>query len=817
MQRALGIDLGTTNSVVARMRRGVPQIIESQGGGPLTPSVVGVGPDGALLVGAQARVYAATPPPQTIFSIKRLMGRTYADPAVRRLIQRMAYPVVAGPDGDARVQLGRFVYTPVEISALILRRLKEEAEARTGERFTRAVITAPAYFGERQVAATREAGRLAGFRVMRIINEPTAAALAYGLDRRTESDGKVILVYDLGGGTFDISILLQTSGAFTVLGIEGDTMLGGDDFDRDLVEWMLGEARARHGVDLSRDPEALHQLRTAAEVAKIRLSNEPAVELHLAAVGAAGVGLSLAIGRTEFEAMIRPRLECTVELTHKAIREAHTSTDQISAVLLVGGSTATPLVREVLIHEFGAGRVHMDVDPMQCVALGAAIQTVLLPDLECTACQQINAVQHDYCTSCRAPLFGGERVACPSCFTLAESGRTTCRKCRGALPPPPELPPEPAVSEPSAVTGLRCAQCGAVTDPGADRCPACHAPVVLLVADVTPKHLGVALDDGRMAVMIEKGTAYPTDPDLPMSKEFYTTVIDQRRLEVAVYEGSDPVAERNELCGIVTLSLPPGLPRGTPLNVTFGLDHDRTLLVAVRIRASGVAPRQVQLRRGQVDPERQRKITEQRVQVTRFLDRWEHEVTEAERRDLHALIDQLDQALVENADEAQLPLDTLINHASRTIRLASRVRGTDAMLMNLPSALGRRLMHEQRAHLAQLGEQINEARYEADWARAAALVQQADMAIERLGEPLRLAGYARILALQKKLSPRLSTRVLTLLDEYDDAHDRADRRRLAAATDRLYRLWSEIETDLRQNETDPLGSAGITDSINRAT
>jgi molecular chaperone DnaK len=367
MTRIVGIDLGTTNSLVAYMAGGVPRVIPDAEGRVLLPSVVAF-TDGGVLVGEPARRQLARNPSRTIYSVKRLMGKGYAD--VRDELRYLPYAVL--PDETVvRIRAGDREVTPPEVSAMILKALKERAEAHLGEPVARAVITVPAYFNDSQRQATRDAGRIAGLEVLRIVNEPTAASLAYGLDRLREG---TIAVYDLGGGTFDISILKVRDGIFEVLATNGNTHLGGDDFDRALVEWLLTDIMARHGADLAGNPEAVQEMRLGAEAARCRLSFE---ERTVLTVPFAGFTYRREITRAEVEGLIAPLVARTLGPCRQALADARLAPSAVDEVVLVGGATRTPLVRRRVQELFGT-TPHSQLNPDEVVALGAAVQAEIL-------------------------------------------------------------------------------------------------------------------------------------------------------------------------------------------------------------------------------------------------------------------------------------------------------------------------------------------------------------------------------------------------------------------------------------------------------
>jgi molecular chaperone DnaK len=375
MAKTIGIDLGTTNSCVAVLEGGEPTVIPNAEGGRTTPSVVAFTKDGQRLVGAPAKRQSVTNPQNTVFSIKRFMGRKYSE--VSEEMKIVPYEVVAGPNGDARVKAGDKEYAPPEISAMILQKLKTDSEAYLGEPISDAVITVPAYFNNAQREATKDAGKIAGLNVVRIINEPTAAALAYGLDK--ESD-QTILVWDLGGGTFDVSILELGEGVFEVKATNGDNHLGGDNFDKALVDWMVAEFKREQGIDLAQDRMALQRLYEAAEKAKIELSSTMSTQINLPFVTATPEGpkhLDLQLTRAKLNELTADLIERTVEPTKKCLEDAGLTKDKIDHVILVGGMTRMPAVQEK-VKELIGKEPHKGVNPDEVVAVGAAIQAGVL-------------------------------------------------------------------------------------------------------------------------------------------------------------------------------------------------------------------------------------------------------------------------------------------------------------------------------------------------------------------------------------------------------------------------------------------------------
>ena len=376
MSKIIGIDLGTTNSVVAVMQGGEPVVIPNQEGARTTPSVVAITKGGERLVGQVAKRQAVTNPENTIYSIKRFMGRRFDE--VTEEMKRIPYQVVRGDHDDARVKIGDKIYSPPEISAMILGKLKSAAEDFLGEKVTKAVITVPAYFNDAQRQATKQAGEIAGLEVLRIINEPTAAALAYGLDKKSD---ETIAVYDLGGGTFDISVLEVGAGVVEVKSTNGDTHLGGDDVDQRIVDWLITEFKKKTNIDLSKDKMALQRLKDAAEKAKIELSQlmETDINLPFITAGASGpIHMEEKLTRTRLEQMISDLLDRSMKPVKQALEDAKLSPQDIQEVVMVGGSTRIPKVQQLVRTFFGDKELHRGVNPDEVVAVGAAIQGAVL-------------------------------------------------------------------------------------------------------------------------------------------------------------------------------------------------------------------------------------------------------------------------------------------------------------------------------------------------------------------------------------------------------------------------------------------------------
>jgi molecular chaperone DnaK len=377
MAKVIGIDLGTTNSCVAVMEAGEPKVLDNAEGSRTTPSVVAMGKSGERYVGQVAKRQAVTNPDNTIFSIKRLIGRKYEEPEVEKDKKLLPYKIVKASNGDAHVQMGGKAYSPPEISAMILQKLKQDAENKLGDKVNQAVITVPAYFNDSQRQATKDAGKIAGLEVLRIINEPTAASLAYGLDKKQEA---TVAVYDLGGGTFDISILELGEGTFQVKSTNGDTHLGGDDFDQRITDWIVDEFKKDQGIDLKKDKMALQRLKEAAEKAKCELSTTQQTEINLPFITADAGGpkhLGMTLTRAKLEQLVGDLVDKTEEPCKQALADAGLKASDINEVILVGGQTRMPAVIEKVKKIFGR-EPHKGVNPDEVVAIGAAIQAGVL-------------------------------------------------------------------------------------------------------------------------------------------------------------------------------------------------------------------------------------------------------------------------------------------------------------------------------------------------------------------------------------------------------------------------------------------------------
>ncbi|GAC1337850.1 MAG: molecular chaperone DnaK [Myxococcales bacterium] len=487
LEPVIGIDLGTTNSVVATVQDGVATVIPNRSGYRLTPSVVAIARNGKRLVGSLARRQAVTNSERTVVAVKRLMGRAYSSRALQETLPRLPYTVVAGERDDARIQLGDQSFSPPEISAMVLTELRLDAEAHLGEAISKAVVTVPAYFNDAQRTATKDAGRIAGLDIIRIINEPTAASLAYGFGR--EIPERKIAVFDLGGGTFDFTVLHLFKGAFEVIATGGDTLLGGEDFDARIIDWLAGPFLERHGIDLRKDKMSLQRLRDAAEKAKCELSSANAAEINLPFIASAGgagpLHLQASLTRTQLEGMCQDLVDRTLKVSERVMGEAKVHPGQLGDVLLVGGQTRMPSVQRAVKSLFARDPTK-SINPDEAVALGAASQGAML---------------------------------------LGDQGKQQ----------------------------------------------------EMLLLDVTPHSLGIAIAGGFFQRIIPKNTVVPTS-----AHHLFTTVKDnQPSAKIIVKQGEFELAAQNELLGEFMMEGLRAAPRGAvDIDVVFDISADGIVSVS---------------------------------------------------------------------------------------------------------------------------------------------------------------------------------------------------------------------------------------------
>ena len=531
-KKCIGIDLGTTNSVMCIMHT-KPQIILNRENDFLTPSTVAHKKSkkagDTVLVGKLAQNYAKIAGKNYLYSVKRLIGRSFDDKEVQKMKKSVSYEIVASPDGDqdvVHVKMGDGLYAPKEISAKILKKLKEDAEFRENTSVDSAVITVPAYFSERQKHATRQAGLLAGLKVKKVIDEPSAAAIAYGIDKNDDTD-KMVLVFDLGGGTFDVSILLMYGGTFQQMCNEGDMWLGGDDFDRLIMERIIRQIEADEELEnLHENAAFMHELKKEACNAKEILTTQESADIIISDTLKDETGMPIPIEyeitRSEFERMIEPYVTRSIEIVEKAMREESLTKDDIDTVLMVGGSSSIPKFQEAMEKKFGKEKIMRGIDPMTCVAQGAGIIAKSLDDRVWCTCGQEN-----------------------------QANAEVCEKCGNNL----------SVVHKKPVVPLEA------------------------IGGVTAKPYGIEIDGDRFETILKKGLSYPTEE--PRVKEFKTLVADQRIIKIPVREGSSPKASENEFMGNIWFTdLPPGLPQGTPVDISIDLDEDMVFTIGCKVRGA---------------------------------------------------------------------------------------------------------------------------------------------------------------------------------------------------------------------------------------
>jgi len=539
MSKSIGIDLGTTNSVVCVMHT-EPEVVLNRENGRLTPSLVAFRRSkksgDSFIVGQLAQNLSVLAQKDFVYSIKRLMGHGYKDAEVQQVIKEdlVSYIIEPSPFGDedvCRVSIAGKLYTPSEISAMILKKLKEDAEHRLGEPVDSAVITVPAYFSERQKHATREAGVLAGLRVKKIIDEPTAAAIAFGIDQNDDKD-RMILVFDLGGGTFDVSVLLMIGGIFNQMNIEGDMWLGGDDFDRLILNHALKDIEKEHQLsNLSTNEKFMNKLRMEARNAKEILSSQNSAEINFVSEDIKDsdgfpIQIEFEVTKKEFNEFLTPYINKSMDLAKKAISGANLETNDIDAILLVGGSSTIPAFQEALEDYFGTDKVLKTIDPMIGVAQGAAILAKSLTGVWCPQCQHENPLEAEKCEKCHADL------------SIVREHQETSQE---------------------------------------DECVEAYGR--------TAKPYGIETEDGDFVVLIDKNSEYPTQK--PYFESFKTAMADQRMIKIPVYEGFSPKAVENDFMGNIWFtSLPPGLPAQTPIDLYMSMDKDMIFTLECRIQGT---------------------------------------------------------------------------------------------------------------------------------------------------------------------------------------------------------------------------------------
>jgi molecular chaperone DnaK len=640
MGKMVGIDLGTTNSVVAIVDGPQARVLDNKDAKSQTRSAVSLkkrkGKSGGteeVLVGDTALENWPMAPRDTVISIKRLMGRAAGDPEVQHVRQWAQYKIIEPTDGtkdSVRVVVGGKEYSPIDLSAMILRKLKEDAEFRLGDTITHAVITVPAYFSERQRDATRKAGLKAGMRVMKILDEPTAAAIAFGVDAGDSGEPKTILVYDLGGGTFDISVLMWAGNVFAPLNLEGDMWLGGDNFDQVLVDHVLKHVKEEYSIDGTKNDRFMAQLRKSAQATKERLSNARSADLTVPGLLTDESGdlidVQLEITREEYERMIQPLVARTVQITEKALKNAGYTAEQIDYVLMAGNSTCLPMVQAAMEKMFKPEKVLRKIHPKHCVAIGAALLAARLRGVVCQAPDKLDPKQ--------------------PCGKVNKPDANICEQCGASL----QLEEEQAGASGSAETTV-------IPD------------IVLPGGGIAAFSYGAQTAGDKFNVFIRKSEPYPTEN--PQALTFYTTMPNQRIISIPVYGGDHlDKASANELQGQAFAILPPHLPQDTPVRIKIWLDNDGIFELSSHLEdgtnmhpwilrgeedsraaeALEVAERKLAQKGESIPPERRRDLDRARERVFDELRKKDNEQARQHAENLDEMIDQM----AVSADKADL-------------------------------------------------------------------------------------------------------------------------------------------------------------------
>ncbi|MFF2205248.1 Hsp70 family protein [Streptomyces sp. NPDC058145] len=827
MHRTLGIDLGTTNSVTAWLHDGVPSVLPNRHGEQATPSALGIDSRGALLVGREALNWRDGYPNSVITEVKRLIGRRWDDELVQQALKARPHdapPVRASADGSVEIRFGEHYLSPVQVSAMLLRRLKEDAESAAGVPFRRAVITVPAYFAEPQFDAVREAGRLAGFHVARIVQEPTAAAHAFGIKagENGAKDYATVLVFDLGGGTFDVSLLTIGPGYFSVSELGGDNLLGGADFDALLDDHLREQLEGR---DHSGEADA-SRIRTAAERAKIELSSRDVSEVIIAPLGRQGGSWSGTVRRTVFERLLGEHLRRMRKTVEAVLKEGEALPEDIHRVLLVGGSTRVPAVRRLLEEIFGPHKVAHSVDPMAAVAHGAAVEASLLSTLDCPAesCTVEGIpVTADACPDCATPLLGTATVDCPVCHVPASERTAACPVCatnlsglRAAAPVAPltECPECGRDDNPTSATacldcdtpldagGLKCPGCGMVNAAGLSACSFCGSDFGTTVAEqVTAQHLGLELTDGTVALLFPGGTPYPTEwrrvDNLVVRGGGSTSV------RFNVWEGPHlRSAPRNQFCGSYVDEQGDELRGDVPLALLARLDADRTVELKYRIGSDDW--RNARLRRVMVSAAVGRKAAELHARYIDFLHTWDREVTHAERDALTEVM--ADLKALSKGESVGRSLDGLLDSARETLELCAQARGASA-LARLAAQGGRRLMSDPLLEeLREAAEAVMDAREAMDTDAMGAATERADDLWTGLDPAVRTALVTIRLAEQDAYPTTLRKEILAARDALRSAVDRGDEAAQDTQLVRLGRLTRQGRGQLAEGSAPTAGS-----------
>ncbi|WP_329098540.1 Hsp70 family protein [Streptomyces sp. NBC_01439] len=799
MHRTLGIDLGTTNSVTAWMRDGVPVVLPNRDGAQATPSAVGLDSGGALLVGQEALNWRLGDPLSVITEVKRLIGRRWADELVQQALEARpddAPPVRESADGSVEIRLGAHYLSPVQVSAILLRRLRKDAEDAAGVPFRRAVITVPAYFAEPQFDAVREAGRLAGFHVARIVQEPTAAAHAFGV--RPGEDGlkdyATVLVFDLGGGTFDVSLLTIGPGHFSVAGLGGDNLLGGADFDA-LLDGHVREQLVGRALDGDGDDS---RIRAAAERAKIELSGKEAVDVVLAPLGRQGGAWSGAVRRADFEELLAGHLHRMRETVETVLTGYSATPEDVQRVLLVGGSTLVPAVRRGLQDLFGEDTVSDAVDPMTAVAHGAAVEAGLLDTLGCpsgTCANDSIPVDSEACPDCATPLLGAPTVDCPGCHVPAPELTAACPVCATDLSGLRAATPVVALAEcpdcgrddnpagasvcldcdaPMDTGGLKCPSCNLVNAPGLSACSFCDGDFgTALPQQITAQHIGIELEDHTVEVLIPAGTLYPTQ--WHQVDTLGIRGVDGTSVRFNVWEGPHlRSAQRNEFCGGFVDPSPEGLRGDVPLTLEVRLDADRTIDLRYRIGSEDWSL--ARLRRNLISEAVRRKGVGLLQRYSEFLDEWRQELTHAEKDALTEIAADLE--ALGRGEPMSRSLDGLLDSAHDTLELCLRARSAQAGA-RMAARRGNGLLPSQSVRdMTKAAEDVKDAREAMNTGGMRTAADRVDSLMAGIDPVVRAALYAIQFAEQNAYPATLRGEVLAardaLLGAKEDDQDTRD-------------------------------------------
>jgi len=781
MIKTVGIDLGTTNTVAAQMKKGEPREIHNQRGEYITPSAVALTKKGELLVGEDARKRGSG----IVMSFKRDMGT------------------------DKKMQFNKRDYTPLEMSATVLRRVKRDVRTALGEPVSRAVITVPAWFSERAIVETREAGILAGFFVLRTFSEPMAAALAYGIDRE-DTEPKTILVYDLGGGTFDISVLMVAPGSFAALDHEGDVYLGGDDFDLMIMEHIRQRLQKERGLNIPDDSETRHAVKLACEHAKIDLSSMEITEVHLGALGREGVDIDIELSRQEFEPLIMPWLvgprrdgrKSTMEHVRQAIAKSDLTPDTIDNILLVGGSTYIPLVSQILSREFGEEKILRVVNPMLCVAHGAAIETALVHEVDCLQCHHKNQLDAIKCEKCSASLVGEEKIDCPVCFLPSPAAAKNCWKCGSELRtvphPAPDLSKKCPQGHENSLTatlcskcgyafeggGIKCVKCGNIINAGKTKCGSCGADIPTRT-EVTPKDIGIKLIDGQFSVIVPKNTPYPTES--PLHKLHRTPQANVQQLQIEVHEGESKIAKENEWLGELVLELPNGLPENTPVDISIELDADSSMWVAAKLVDQPLTAVSARIDREPGGAEGLLKA-EALLKKSRLIA---EQVGEDKEKQLPALITEIEEAIRKKDTrligsrlaEWEKRLADYEGEANAVKQIANRISWAEFTL----GVAAEYIDNEKRKKIESLIGEVKKARDSGNLTAAQEKCKRLEDTLESMGN-INIIVYAEAAARNPDVSPATSSQLYKGLGELKAVLSAGNTRAITQKLDELYQL-----------------------------